>query len=90
MNTIYKRNKKIKKKFDGYIIGFIFVALFSSIAFTLDDHIFQGLISLVFGFAVIYFGEMEKVWAIVVIKMMVWLHILMLIVVAFLSFTHKI
>ncbi|WP_341285463.1 hypothetical protein [Priestia megaterium] len=90
MNLTYKQDKKIKKKPDVYIILFILVALYSCIAFTLDHRIIQGLASLVFSFVVIYFSELEKVWALVVVKLMVWLHILMLIVVAALFFTHKI
>lgn len=90
MNTTYKQSKKIKKKPNIYIMGFILVAIFNSINFTINNHIFQGLASLVFAFAVIYFSEREKVWAIVVTKMMVWLHILMLVSIVILLLTHRI
>ncbi|XIH10334.1 hypothetical protein C1N87_28420 (plasmid) [Priestia aryabhattai] len=90
MNTTYKQSKKINKKPDIYIMGFILDAIFNSIDFTINNHIYQGLTSLVFAFAVIYFSEGEKVWAIVVIKMMGWLHILMLVSVVILFLTHKI
>lgn len=70
-------NKNINKKLDIYIILFILVGLYNSISFTIGNHITQGILTLIFSFMVIYFGEKEKVWAIVVIRIMVWLHILM-------------
>lgn len=70
-------NKNINKKLNVYIILFILVSLYNSISFTVGNHIAQGIFTLIFSFVVIYFSEKEKVWAIVVVRIMVWLHILM-------------
>jgi len=74
-------NKNINKKLDTYIILFILVGLYNSISFSIGNHITQGILTLIFTFVVIHFGEKEKVWASVVIRIMVWLHILMAVLV---------
>lgn len=69
------RNEKLNKL---YLILFIITALINEFLIFADGNMIRGITSLLFYLIVIYFGLQKKVWSVIIIKVMVWIHIIIL------------
>jgi hypothetical protein len=74
-----------QKIFKMYIILFIISSLINVISFFIDGNIFRGIATLLFTLIVYHLGQRKNVWAVLIIKFIVWLHIILLII-AIISF----
>jgi hypothetical protein len=63
-----------EKVYKVYVILFIVSAMINAILFFLDGSHIRGIISLLFSFIVFYYSLRKHIWAILIIKCMVWLH----------------
>ncbi|PGZ93958.1 hypothetical protein [Bacillus sp. AFS029533] len=83
--TNEKRKEKIYKL---YLILFIVSALINEILIFADGNMIRGIASLLFYFIVMFFGLQRKAWSVIIIKFMVWIHIIILLLMI-LSITIK-
>ncbi|MEM5011346.1 hypothetical protein WKH57_11545 [Niallia taxi] len=74
--------RKKTKIHNVYIVLFIIASIVNSILILIDGQITRGLFSLLLFLVLLYFGRRKKSWAMLIIKFMVWLHIILLIVFA--------
>lgn len=72
-----KRNDKYNK---AYVILFIVAALFNVVSFFVDGSVIRGVASLLFFSIILRYGIRKKLWAELIIKFMVWLHIVLVVV----------
>ncbi|MGG0737542.1 hypothetical protein [Niallia taxi] len=74
--------RKKTKIHNVYIVLFIIASIVNSILILIEGQITRGLFSLLLFLVLLYFGRRKKSWAMLIIKFMVWLHIILLIVFA--------
>ncbi|MED3688040.1 hypothetical protein P4534_04210 [Peribacillus butanolivorans] len=79
----FQRKERI---FKAYIFLFIITALVNVFLFLVDNNssypILRGSISLLFFCTILYFGLRRKIWAVLIIKSFVWVHLLLLIIIS--------
>ena len=72
-----QRKEKIYKV---YVILFIISILINVALFFVDGSILRGIVSLLFLSIVLHYGLLKKVWARLIVKFMVWLHMVLLLI----------
>ncbi len=80
---MYQFEHEIQRKqkiFKGYLVLFIMASLINLISFFMDGDIFRGMACLFFSLIVFHYGQRQKVWAALIIKFIVWLHIILLLI----------
>lgn len=80
-----QRKEKIYKV---YVILYVISGLINVALFFVDGSIFRGIVSLLLFFIVLHYGLRKKVWAELIVKCMVWIHIVLLLIM-FLTMTIK-
>ncbi|PHD72454.1 hypothetical protein COF64_20755 [Bacillus sp. AFS043905] len=70
-----QRKEKIYKV---YVILFIISILINVVLFFVDGSILSGIVSLLVFSIVLHYGLRKKVWAGLIVKGMVWIHIVLL------------
>ena len=70
-----QRKEKIYKI---YVILFIISVLINVVLFFVDGSPLRGIVSLLFFSIVLHYGLRKKVWAGLIVKSMVWIHIVLL------------
>ena len=70
-----KRKEKIYK---AYVILFIISVLINVVLFFVDGSILRGIVSLLVFSIVLYYGLRKKVWAELIVKCIVWMHLVLL------------
>ncbi len=70
-----QRKEKIYKV---YVILFIISVLINVVLFFVDGSILRGIVSLLVFSIVLHYGLRKKVWAGLIVKSMVWIHIVLL------------
>lgn len=70
-----QRKEKIYKV---YVILFIISVLINVVLFFVDGSILRGIVSLLVLSIVLHYGLRKKVWAGLIVKCMVWIHIVLL------------
>ncbi|WP_110111850.1 hypothetical protein [Bacillus sp. CGMCC 1.16541] len=77
--------KRNEKKATIYHIVFGFVVIFNMVPFFMEEEYIRGFISLPILLLIFWFAKRKKGWAQFVLKMFVWIHVLMVGVMAFVS-----
>ncbi|MFD6441197.1 hypothetical protein ACFWDG_15570 [Peribacillus sp. NPDC060186] len=79
----FQRKERI---FKAYIFLFIITALVNVVLFLVDINssypMFRGSISLLFFCTILYFGLRRNIWAVLIIKSFVWVHLFLLIIIS--------
>lgn len=90
MNIIHNEAVKENRRLNFYLVLFIFAALYNAFSFAINNQVVRCITSLIFSLVVIWLAEKKNVWATLMMKFLVWLHILLLLLVVILFFVRKI
>ncbi|MGE7954885.1 hypothetical protein [Lysinibacillus xylanilyticus] len=82
--TQYEQKRKQRKNRVYTILASIMM-LFNVILFIFEGNIFRGLLSLVIFLIALYYHSKEKVWAMFFIKMIVFIHLILLMIIIIVS-----
>ena len=72
---------QVQRKEKIYVTLFILSVLINVVLFFIDGSILRGIVSLLVFTIVLYYGLRKKVWAALIIKYMVWIHIVLLFII---------
>ncbi|CAK6478375.1 hypothetical protein BFRIG_04730 [Peribacillus frigoritolerans] len=78
---MYQYQHEVKRKekiYMAYVILFIISVLINVVLFFVDGSILRGIISLLVFSIVLYYGLRKKVWAELIVKCIVWMHLVLL------------
>lgn len=78
---MFQFQHEVQRKEKIYVILFVLSVLINVVLFFVDGSILRGIISLLVFTIVLHYGLRKKVWAALIIKYMVWIHIVLLFII---------
>lgn len=78
----FQHEEQRKDKIDKiYAILFIISILINVVLLLVDGDIFRGITFLVIYSIILYYDLRKRVWAVIIVKCMVWMHIVLLFII---------
>lgn len=82
MYEFEQESRKKAKGSNNYIVLFVISFFVNLLFFLIEGNIIRSLFSFVFFLLVLVFGLRKKLWALIIIKYTVWLHLVALVLLA--------
>lgn len=76
----HERQRK-EKIYKVYVILFIISVLINAVSLFVNGSIFRGILCLLFFSIVYHYGLRKNVWAVLIVKFIVWIHIFLLFII---------